>query len=384
MLQKQQSKIWNYFEINATDESMADCLVPQCKDTLKRGGNDPYGTSGLINHLHAKHLDEYKKYTGISDIKKKKKTRRSNAAWKETQSTDNRANNPRQLIIAKKIIEMIAANVMPFSMINVGFTRLLNELEPHYFIPSKVHLSRTLIPDLYSAVKSSIVISLQQAAYISFTSDVWKSTNNLNAFLSLNAHWIDSKWNRMISIVLSLQNLEDRHTGQCILDNILADEKRGLSGLDHLGCFIHTIQLVVKVELLSQRSIMDAIVTARAIIGRFRHSTQAMEQLLRIQKSLICEDGTLYPTHCLIQDVTTRWNSMFKHAQKKAIALYSRENDGVTNLTAHEFDETDFDYASIIQTGNQECQYIYCNSKHDHLQCSRSHGNFNKTCKCQR
>jgi hypothetical protein len=150
-------------------------------------------------------------------------------------------------------------------------------------------------------VKSKIVILLEQAAYISFTSDVWTSTNNLNAFISLTAHWIDSKWNRM-SIVLSLRNLEDRHTGQVISDNILAmlaawsipDEKRGvlvrdngasmkkaaeLSGLDHLGCFIHTIQLVVKVGLLSQRSVMDAIVTARAIVGRFRHSTQATETI---------------------------------------------------------------------------------------------------------
>jgi hypothetical protein len=73
MSQKQRSKIWDYFEINAIDESKADCLVPQYKDKLKWGGNDPrsYGTSGLINHLRAKHPDEYKKYTGICDIEKK-------------------------------------------------------------------------------------------------------------------------------------------------------------------------------------------------------------------------------------------------------------------------------------------------------------------------
>ncbi|KAL3856957.1 hypothetical protein ACJMK2_011663 [Sinanodonta woodiana] len=321
MSQEQQSKIWDYFEINAIDESKADCLAPQCKDKLKRGGNDPcsYGTSGLINYLCAKHLDEYKTFTGICDIEKKRKAEEVMQPGKK-----HRVQTIEFLLEKKKkknnIIEMIVTDAMPFSMINnVGFTCFLNELEPYYVIPSEVYLSGTLIPNLYSAKKSKFVILLEQAAYLSFTSDVWTSTNNLNAFISLTTHRIDSKWIRMSNVLMEKR-------GVLMQDNGASMKKAAeLSGLDHLGCFTHTIQ-----------SVMDAIVTARAIVGHFRHSTQATQQLLRIQKSLTCKDGTPYPTHRLIQDVTTCWNYTFYMPerlteQKKAIALYCQENYGVTN-----------------------------------------------------
>ena len=130
----------------------------------------------------------------------------------------------------------------------------------------------------------------------------WTSSNNLNAFLSLTAHWIDQDWDRMF-VVLSLRNLEDRHTGQLIATSLIdmldgwsiPIGRRGvlvrdngasmvkaaqLSGLQDLGCYIHTIQLVVKLGLKSQRAVIDAVNTARALVGRF-------VILLRVQNSCL-------------------------------------------------------------------------------------------------
>ena len=55
--------------------------------------------------------------------------------------------------------------------------------------------------------------------FINFTSDVWTSDNNLNAFLSLTGHWIDSEFNRKYAF-LKLHSLESPHTGQVISDNL--------------------------------------------------------------------------------------------------------------------------------------------------------------------
>ena len=217
---------------------------------------------------------------------------------------------------------------------------------------------------MYNAVKTKIRNLLKQSSYISFTSDIWTSTNNHNVFLSLTVHWIDSNWNRRF-VVISLKNLEDSHTGQLISRTILdmldtwgiENEKRGvlvknngasmikaaqLTGLDHLGCYIHTIQLVVNRGLKVQPAIIDAIAIARALVGHFRHSSLATDDLYKIQKSLQLDGGTPYPTHRLVQDVATRWNSTFYMLerlieQKRAIAIYCQDNEGVKNLKAKEW-----------------------------------------------
>ena len=75
-----------------------------------------------------------------------------------------------------------------------------------------------------------------------------------------------------------------------------------LSGLDHIGCFIHTIQLVVNHGLKTQRGVYNAIATACTLVGHFSYSTKATQQLQEIQKSLH-SDGSSYPTHRLISDV---------------------------------------------------------------------------------
>ena len=59
---------------------------------------------------------------------------------------------------------MIASDMAPFSTVEqVGFQRLLRELEPRYKIPSRIHFSRVIVPDIYKAVRKSIQTMINDA-----------------------------------------------------------------------------------------------------------------------------------------------------------------------------------------------------------------------------
>lgn len=54
-------------------------------------------------------------------------------------------------------------------------------------------------------------------------------------------------------------------------------------GVSSLGCYAHSLQLVVNKGLLSQRSVSDAVANARAIVKHFKKSPLASSQLNDIQ-----------------------------------------------------------------------------------------------------
>ena len=51
--------------------------------------------------------------------------------------------------LSKKIAEMIAFDMLPYSIVQgLGFRRLIDYLAPGYKIPSRVYLSRTGVPKM--------------------------------------------------------------------------------------------------------------------------------------------------------------------------------------------------------------------------------------------
>ena len=96
--------------------------------------------------------------------------------------------------------------------------------------------------------------------------------------------------------------------------------------LPDLGCFAHTLQLVVQDGVLSQRAVINILAICRKIVGHFKHSSLAYSKLRQIQENLSL------PQHRLKQDEPTRWNSTLYMLQsiaeqKMALASYSSEND---------------------------------------------------------
>ena len=98
-----------------------------------------------------------------------------------------------------------------------------------------------------------------------------------------------------------------------------------------LGCFAHSLQLVVEDGVFSQRAVTDVLATCRTIVGHFKHSSVAYSCLCSIQERLEV------PQRRLQQDVCTRWNSslhMIKSVieQKMSLAAYATETGIVTLL----------------------------------------------------
>ena len=94
--------------------------------------------------------------------------------------------------------------------------------------------------------------------------------------------------------------------------------------LPSLGCFAHSLQLVVEDGMLSQCAVIDVLATCETIVGHFKHSPVAYGRLCSIQEHL------RVPQHHLQQDVYTRWNSslyMVKSVieQKMSLAAYATE-----------------------------------------------------------
>lgn len=76
-------------------------------------------------------------------------------------------------------------------------------------------------------------------------------------------------------------------------------------GVRSLGCFAHTLQLVVNEVLLSQQSVSNAIAIGRQIVGHFKQSPLAYLRLQDFQLQMLMQPKRLQ------QDVKTRWNSTY-------------------------------------------------------------------------
>lgn len=76
--------------------------------------------------------------------------------------------------------------------------------------------------------------------------------------------------------------------GRVIFRDNASNMKKAMDemGVSNLGCFAHSLQLVVHEGLLSQRSVSDALANCRKIVVHFRHSPLATMRLEDIQRDL--------------------------------------------------------------------------------------------------
>lgn len=93
-----------------------------------------------------------------------------------------------------------------------GFKELIAGFDPSYKLPSRTTLSRTILPEKYNLAAENIRMKLNDASYITLTTDTWTSMATEN-YLSITAHFIDNEW-RLHSILIHCFKFSERHTSE--------------------------------------------------------------------------------------------------------------------------------------------------------------------------
>ena len=108
--------------------------------------------------------------------------------------------------------EMVAVDLQPISVVeDIGFIRLVNETCPNYNIRSRRFIKDKIITDKYTKMKGNIQYDIQQAKFISFTTDGWTASTSNTSFLSLTGHWITEDFNQN-SAILRVVPFPSSHT----------------------------------------------------------------------------------------------------------------------------------------------------------------------------
>ena len=366
---KKKSVLWTFFSVYKEDKSKAICLT--CSEKVSRGGNNPkhFNTTNLRKHLQG-HSGEYKKFFETEATKREEIEANSQASAQAKlkqitlQDLAERKkpfppDHPRAKEITHRLAEMIAIDLQPFSIVeDIGFCRLMANLEPRYSLPSRRYLSEVVIPEIHSNVKHRITELIQSAKYISLTTDIWTSTNCHHSFLSLTAHFIVCPSMEKKDVMLTSWLFDESHTGAnissailsrmqsweieekvvCVVRDNAANMVAGLNiaNVASLPCLAHSLQLIIKDGVLLQPAVVQLLNCARSIVGHYHRSNVAFNTFRQIQSQLNL------PAHRLIQDVPTRWNSSYYMLerlveQKKAITASNAECQPPTELRSHQW-----------------------------------------------
>ena len=358
---RKKSEIWSYF-IVTEDAHYAECK--KCKVKISRGDRNTktFNTTNLVQHLR-KHSEEFKKF------EKEKADNASNQAKTPQQlslpETEDRVkpwniNDPRAQRITRRLVEMIALDSQPFSVVeDSGFIRFLKELEPRYTVPSRKYVTETILPRVTRGVTDEVKKELQSVEWYSFTTYIWSTEVSSDCLLSLTVHWLTKDFEKK-EAVLHAQSLPGSHTGEVLsheYHNMLAkwsikaeqvhliirDNASNMvkamrdGNFEDLGCFDHTLQLVIRDGIFSQRAVIDSLAICHNIVSHFKRSPLAYSHLKTIQ------DNLQLPKHNLKLDNPTRWNSTYYMLevileQKMALAPYATEYGDIQQLTPNQLD----------------------------------------------
>ena len=299
LTRRKKSPIWSYFVVG-DDTKFATCNV--CQQPISRGGRNTktYNTTNLVHHLKTKHGEQYAEYEKVLELgeqdKGKGKVTPKQLSLLEASERVRiwDINDARAQRIHRRVTEMIALDSQPFSVVDdPGFIRLLRELEPRYSLPSRKYITENILPQIHDKVKAAVKDQLTSVQSVfSFTTDAWSRADGGASLLSLTAHWITDSFVRK-SAVLQVLPLEESHTGQNLAEKylemladweirldqvhlVLRDNAANMAkamrdaSLPSTGCFAHTLQLVVRDGVLSQRVVTETLAVCRKIVGHFK------------------------------------------------------------------------------------------------------------------
>lgn len=127
---------------------------------------------------------------------------------------------------ARRLVEFVARDMQPLRIVEkAGFRQFVEGLQPRFELPGRKWLTDTGLPKLCNDVKERIRRCLDDAEWVSFTSDIWTADHTNVSFISLTAHWISRQFERKMA-VLHVTEFSESHSAVSIATylNIMLDE----------------------------------------------------------------------------------------------------------------------------------------------------------------
>src|SRR5215469_11558361 len=166
-----------------------------------------------------------------------------------------RHDHPKAQHLTKLIGEMICLDLKPYSLVqDTGFKRLMNHLAPNYSIPNRTHFSTKVVPLLYETVKAKVKFELDNAKYVSLTTDGWTCQHNIKSFYSLTARFVTDTF-ELVHVILQVKYFQESHTainiGKFINESLQSTNLSLNLGSRIMAIFRCTFSLYIEKRLLN-------------------------------------------------------------------------------------------------------------------------------------
>ena len=267
--------------------------------------------SGNISNLKS-HLNSQLQQTEPSTLTKvnnpKRQDQPSNIAASFEKSLPFSHQSKRWKDLNKAVAYFNCKDRLPiYTVEKEGFRALVGTLDNRYEVPSRVHFSNSIIPELYVSTKGKVAQLLSKVKRFAGTTDLWSSIG-LKPYLGYTIYFVDEEW-KLQSVALSTSFLPEDHTTDNIADALqeTLDEWK-LSSVNQvcltidsganvvaatnklnwirLSCFGHKLHLGITKALARDRRYTRALGVAHKIVSAFSCSWKRQRDLTQAQTTL--------------------------------------------------------------------------------------------------
>ena len=200
------------------------------------------------------------------------------------------------------MVNWVIDDLQPFSVVNSPSFRIFcSELNPAFLVPEAKTI-KAMIHQVYNFIHPKMIEQIEKEAIsVALTADLWTGRNR-KGFLGITCTYLDSDF-ILKEVILGIEYVQYPHTAEHIsecFENILKQWKirhitntittdngsnmkksiKLLNGVNWVGCFAHTLQLVVGKGLHTAKIL---ILRVKRLIDFFMTPKQS-ERLEKIQK----------------------------------------------------------------------------------------------------
>lgn len=332
------SWIWQHFNKDVV-KSTAKCKLCPRSFSFK-GGN-----GSLLYHLtHIHHLNNTTATSTSSACRDSSGRSMSSSSVKDSasvnfaesgqlsswisSSSSRPCSSSRAETLTSMIVNCVTKDLQQVSFLEDSALRdLLLYVEPNYQPPCHKTIRRHMMLQ-YDGLKQTVFDRLKAEIGVSITCDGW-TNSQMDGFLSVMAHFIDSEWN-MCCVNVDSPSLDTQHTGAAIsdaIDSCLTNVGTTAFCCTHdtaanmnlalrlstlctysIGCMAHILQLAIKDAFVDKTSKVDSIIDrVKSAITIIRKSENLSREFRKCRDQLLPNANKRELQLCN----ATRWNSIY-------------------------------------------------------------------------